>query len=520
MGGPPLLEGAKMASPRLNLRRLVPNVQSLFDEGRFAEAAAIYDNIDSNAADENAVIVRARIALRIDPPRAIAILNRLHPKKTSSAAAWKAMVLGEAHALIGDYLAADTHLDDALRIARSVASRDLIAAAAYRKARRFIMSAEPQQARNFLPLARDGVSVSAKLDALHLESFILSREGRFKEQAKVLVELLRVIDPNSNSFMEHRACATHTLAALCRELFLPDFISEIERQLGGVPWPPDLKVNRFQAIKALAWAKALRGDYFTAFRYLKQSVDVADGPWRTMVFCDRAYLAIAQGEPKWSRQELSDAEESAAHIDWSAHRGEESVALLLLAELFAPIDAPKASSYLAEFRGLSDSKSALLLLRKDPRLTAFVEYASGVVERSLGNRKLAIARFQSAMKTFESLSYSWRAGRCALRLFEMTRKPRFLTTARDRLNDYSSSWLADELRNAQKGGKATTGLPPMQQRVFGHLCQGLSNAEIAEILGRSENTVANHAKAVLKAFHVSSRSALVAEAARRGLLPT
>jgi DNA-binding NarL/FixJ family response regulator len=58
----------------------------------------------------------------------------------------------------------------------------------------------------------------------------------------------------------------------------------------------------------------------------------------------------------------------------------------------------------------------------------------------------------------------------------------------------------------------------MQERVFRYLCQGLSNADIANELGRSEFTVANHAKAVLKAFGVRSRSALIAEAMKRGLL--
>jgi len=42
--------------------------------------------------------------------------------------------------------------------------------------------------------------------------------------------------------------------------------------------------------------------------------------------------------------------------------------------------------------------------------------------------------------------------------------------------------------------------------------------EIARELGRSEFTVANHAKAVLKAFGVRSRSALIAEAMKRGLV--
>jgi DNA-binding CsgD family transcriptional regulator len=61
-------------------------------------------------------------------------------------------------------------------------------------------------------------------------------------------------------------------------------------------------------------------------------------------------------------------------------------------------------------------------------------------------------------------------------------------------------------------------LPPMQRKVFAEVCEGKSTAEIAQALDRSEYTISNHIKQIFKTFEVRSRSALVAEAVRRGLL--
>jgi DNA-binding NarL/FixJ family response regulator len=80
-----------------------------------------------------------------------------------------------------------------------------------------------------------------------------------------------------------------------------------------------------------------------------------------------------------------------------------------------------------------------------------------------------------------------------------------------------NSWLGDELQHSEARSQALN-LPTVQRKVFDYICQGLSNAEIADQMERSEFTVRNHVKALLKRFGVSSRSALVAEAARRNLL--
>jgi DNA-binding CsgD family transcriptional regulator len=347
---------------------------------------------------------------------------------------------------------------------------------------------------------------------------VLGREHAYRQGAYALVELLRLIDPSKPDFAEHRACATETLAMRARELYLPDVVPEVERHLDGVPWPPALCINRFQATKALGWAKALQGDYFNAFRHLKESARLAPtDAWRTMAHCDRAYLASSLGEQRWARQELHEAEELAARVVWETCREQEPVALLLMAELFAPIDAARASAYMATFRKVGDGSAARHLMTDD-RMRALAEFSSGIVDHALGNRKLAATRLQNALQVYQTIGYDWRAGRCALRLFDVTRRPEFVATAQEHLRHYMSCWLGDELRARLGPARSGPDLPPMQARIFKLMCEGRSNEEMAGIVRRSKATVANHAKAVLKAFGVSTRPSLIAEAMKRGLL--
>jgi DNA-binding CsgD family transcriptional regulator len=491
----------------------------LFDWGEYAQAARLYDShAGPGQRSTGATLLRARIALRSDVPRAYELLYDLRTARGSVEAVWRETLLGSAYALTNDFEAADMRFAEALKTARAIGNPDTIALVGYRMGQRYIITSAPAEARKAWAIARKGRSPAARLDALHLESFIYSREGRLHEEAHVLMELLISIDPNAPRFMEHRAWATHTLAALARELHLPDAIPEVERHLGGARWPDDLRINRFQATKALGWAKALQGDYLNAFRFLKQSAELAPtDAWRAMALCDRSYLARALGEPRWSRQELLDAEEAAHRVRWDECKGEEPIALLLLAELFAPIDGAKASAYLAQFRETGEMRMPRALHKGDDRSAALVDYTAGVVDLALYNRKLAAKRLKRALGVYQRLGYDWRAARCAMRLFDATKNDAALRLAEENLRHYSSSWLAGELRD--RGATASAPhLSPMQRRVFRYLCDGMSNATIAEKIGRSENTVANHAKAVLKAFDVSSRSALVATAMKRGLI--
>jgi DNA-binding CsgD family transcriptional regulator len=454
-------------------------------------------------------------------PKSIALLNRIRKFASGALQVRLQMLLGESYASSGDLKAADKQLDAAFAAAKAANDKELIADVAFRMARRFLLfDTQTAKAREYLPFIRAATSIDARLNALHLESWILSHEARTRDQARVLVQLLEVTDPQSPAHTEHRLRATQTLAALARETYLPEAVPVVERQLAGVEWPADFIVALFQTTKAIGWAKALQGDYFNAFRYLRRSALAApNAAWRAMALCDRAYLARTQRQDLWFRQELSDAEEAAESADWESCADEAVLALVTLAELLAPIDAAKASEYLARFRETAPLRNARSLLRNDARFEALIEYSTGVVDVHLDNRRLGISRIKSTLTTFESYGFEWRAGRAALRLYEFSNKPAYLERAKHFLRNYGNSWLGEDLSRALKETRGdSTGLTPMQDKVFRLICQGLSNAEIGESLGISPMTVANHAKAVLKTFGVSSRHALIAEAVRRDII--
>jgi DNA-binding CsgD family transcriptional regulator len=501
----------------------VSEMAMLFNVGQYSRAAALYDAHSTRSLPPlYAGFLRARIFMRTSGEgyKAVSLLNRLRTPKSGPDYARLQMLLGEAYACTGDERGADSRLETALNAAKTGQDRNLIANVAFRIGRRYVATGnQPDKAREYLQLARHGDSVETRLNALHLESRILSREARAKDQARVLIELLRSLDDRNPSHMEHRIRATQTLAALARELYIPEAGPIVERQLELVEWPSDFDIARFQTTKAVGWTRALQGDYFNAFRFLKQSAAAApDAAWRTMAYCDRAYLARVGKQDLWFRQELSDAEESAELANWEARDDESFIALLLLAELLAPFNAAQASAYLARFHSIADIRDPQSLMRRDNRFLALVNYSTGVVDLELGNRKLGISRLQAAMKTYEEVGFEWRAARAAIHLYDATKKATFLSLAENWLRHYSASWLGDELNSRRQPNAESPELSPMRDRVFWLICEGKSNIEIAALLGISVSTVANHAKAVLKAFSVSSRHALIAEAMRRGIL--
>ena len=327
------------------------------------------------------------------------------------------------------------------------------------------------------------------------------------------MELLRSIDPQTTEFINLRAWGTHNLAALVRELYLPDAVAEIERQLGGVPWPADFDHNRFQALKALAWAKAMQGDYFNAFRHLKAASEAADTTaWKVVAGCDRAYLARAFGEHRWSRVELDEAEQLANGVDWHATLNEERIGLLLLAELFSEIDTARAAMYLAKYRELGEVKSPLFF-RRDARRNAFAAILDR--RRRTGPRQQE-ARLSRASRSTQGLrALRLRFSRRAVSggRVRSHRRSRAASGYRGEAPQLSAE-LADDAATRATGsargsasrcsGKCSPGSAPSK-----------STAEISHALGRNEYTISNHIKQIFKTFEVRSRSALVAEAVRR-----
>ncbi len=495
---------------------------SEFAQARWSTAAATYDGALAEGLKPapDAILLRARILLKLDEKKAVPFLlaHRFEHAPLRERAT-RSMYLGMAYARMRDFAEADRHFSEAASHAGDARFRSELA---YQRARRHLLHGDTLGAWHWHEAASADRSLAGRIRSEQLRSFILAQEERYVDQARSVVAVLDAIGNKRDDFLEEWCTCVHTLAVLARELPLFDFAERAQRELdAGEAWPDDFRTSWFQALKAVGWCKALQGDSLNAFRYLRRAQSVAPSVvWTAMVHLDRAHFARTIREEQWADNEVAAAEEIAASIDWEATGGEERVALLLLAESVSPIDPARGTFYVARYSNLGAVRSNLHHFAFDHRMEALAAYATGIVKRANGNATAAEESFRTAWTIFDRIGYAWRAGRAALRLFETTGKSRWAHLAEDKFEPYAKSWLADEWRRSmeQPDRDESPRLTPMQERIFRLICAGHSTDAIARELRRSHHTVRNHLKLVFKAFGVNSRSALVAHAARRGLI--
>ncbi len=305
----------------------------------------------------------------------------------------------------------------------------------------------------------------------------------------------------------------------------PSLRTAVLENVDEIPWTTDIADLHFTALKAVGWRYALDGDYLSAFRTLKRAGRVAPTEaWQVVAMCDRASLAQGLGERRFTEQELDDISEVADHIQWRTVSGEERLALLLLAVLYAPSDGALALSYIARFQETGMRFDALLSANDDRRLKATVDYSLGYVYARLNYREEALTCLQDAWTTFDVIGYDWRAARCAKEISALTRDRAWLARGREKIAAYPRSWIAAEIDAASgdtrdeaaasvsaqpsRAGRDAL-LTPAQREVYRLLMDGIAVSEIARLFERSEYTIRNHIKAIFKTFHVNSRAALM-----------
>jgi tetratricopeptide (TPR) repeat protein len=484
------------------------------DEGRFSDAASLFD-LQPATAPADAALLRAWVFIKKrDYADAIKLLNDIG-NVTRAQDAERLMILGVAHSRSNRFSEADEYFERAAEDGTELIRTGELA---YWRARRYLEERRTEDARALLGEVRNAPGDRARIWADWLESGIFTHQERYLDSALVLMHLLEFMDGLKEEHREDEVWALHTLATRARELDAPKIRRFVQARVNRQEWTEDFRVNQFQTYKAVAWCHALEGDYFNAFRYLKMAGAIAPSPpWRAMTLLDRAYLAKCVGEGLWSRSELAEAQEILESVSWRTTDDEERAALPLAAELYVDLDSGRASSYLAKFFELRDAINPQLHMRYDDRLSALAEYANGVVQMKLGNRKSASAAFRKAWDVYNAIGYDWRAGRCALRMFELTRNDSWLERARQKLQNYGGSWLRDGLRKM-----ADPELPhvtPAQRRVLDLLVEGRTTEQIVKITGTRPFTIQNHIKRMLQSFGVPTRASLVAEAVKRGLRP-
>ncbi|HTV75062.1 MAG TPA: helix-turn-helix transcriptional regulator [Candidatus Acidoferrales bacterium] len=491
-----------------------------FARAEFTLAKGTYEQATRRAqAPTAARILMARILLKRDHNKAVEFLVQQAPTDTHGGerGLW-AMYLGVGYSRMGEFQRADHHFSEA---ERSLPKRD-IPLLQYYRARRFLYENRIDDAKRCHERMKPGSSIDARILSDLLNTFILNREERYADEARSLILLLELLSRDRENHLEEWFHAVQNLAVLARELpsrQVADVAqAEVDRQ---VRWTDDFLYQRFQALKAVAWTRALRGDMLGCFRYLRLAEPTApNDAFRAILSIDRAHFAGIIEEKTWADDEISAAEQIANRVDWNAMKGEERFGLLLLAQAFADRDQEKARYYLARYKALDRSTSPLHRVADSPRAEALAAYAEGVVRFAAGEKEEAETLLRRAWVVFDRSGYDWRAGLAAQNLYVCTRRERWKHLAEDKFESYSDTWLEADFQHAiAPAGSAPPRLPPMQRRVFEMLCAKMTTAEMATSLKISPHTVRNHLKAVFKVYGVKNQSALIAEAARRGELP-
>jgi hypothetical protein len=159
---------------------------------------------------------------------------------------------------------------------------------------------------------------------------------------------------------------------------------------------------------------------------------------------DRAYLSreldLSKGE--LFLDDLGAIEATAAEIAWDQAIGEEYVALLMLAQLFAPHDATKAASYFARYSSAHAKSSRNLSSHYHPRHRALVSFTSGLISLGQGDAEGARGKLEAAFAFYAEAGCAWRAGAVAVELLRISQAAEYRAAAANVARCVPHSWIA------------------------------------------------------------------------------
>lgn len=336
--------------------------------------------------------------------------------------------------------------------------------------------------------------------------------GQAREYLRALDEFEAMAQPD----MRLRLNTLAVLAMLARELGLESVAERVRNAYGATHPASGTQVQYFKLTRALGWIDALSGNELAAFRRFRQAAELAPNDLRRIqCISDRATLARATGERAFAFDQLYAAHDLASRVSWSEATEEDRFSLLSLAELFGDVDGATTQRYLAQFRSLRTPMDRRTGFANDKRVRALEAYSSGTAMLRLGEPQAAKDLLAEAYEIFSRFDYGWRAALAALSMHKATGDAQWLKAARKAIKRWPQSWIARELRDADSVSEDEALVTRAQRPILRLLMEGRRNADIADALGKSPNTVRNHIAEIFRTFDVRSRGELIALLSRR-----
>ncbi|GAC1429644.1 MAG: hypothetical protein NVSMB5_24080 [Candidatus Velthaea sp.] len=469
---------------------------------------------------EYAVLVKADTLTRRDAAAALAWLATTNDIVATDAARFERELLtGRAFANVRNFHGAAARFERARQFLGSVPGG--VPKLAYQVARLkwFRREAKPDDAD--LVLALTDPDPSGRAAAYSVRSWTHAAAGNYRGQIDDLVNALEIAAAAQyRCDVATMGIIVHTLARISFEIADSRGLAIARMAFENIQWTDDVRVDKFQTLRALGLDAFMRGEVARAQWLFRDASEAAPTPaFEALAHLDRAYVArIMRNEP-WALDELHEAQRISDGVAWGQTFGEERLALVMLAVLLAPVNAPEAQRFAAMYSMLGvESVSPMLALSQEKRAVAAEKYALARIEQMLGSGADVLQTLQDAYEVYAPIDHHYQAMMVAATLAEITGDALWSDRVKAHVARYPGCPLVAETVEALvQSDAALDTLSPLQRQLARAHWSGLGIPELSNRFSRSLYTIEHQLADIYRAFDVASAAGLRREALRRGL---
>ena len=312
----------------------------------------------------------------------------------------------------------------------------------------------------------------------------------------------------------------------CKPSRLPRWKRSTSILLPSVDVEPPADLGRdarepwFHAMQNRGWLLMLAGRQSDALNAFLAARVLATSPAAASVAeVNLASFYRILGAPAVAREHLHLARRQLRAQQWSRADPDERMTLLEFALEAQKLEPTSAGETLTRYLSSSRRRRGDLPLENDRRVAAIEAMARGSLEAIHERRSGALAAFGKALEIWSQLGYRYREAVTALLMHEVDGDEEHLAIAARALAVAPRSWLSAEVEQRKSASSSgLSKLTPAERRVMLAICEGKTSREIAAEFGRSFHTIRNQTLKVYAAMQVRTRTALVAECAKLGLI--
>jgi DNA-binding CsgD family transcriptional regulator len=464
-------------------------------------------------------LLQGRALLALDRPAdAVSFLERIRKDaKGTEDIVLANMLLGAALTRTNRREHGETLLDEASVLASRSAVRLAPEVAYYRALSRWSahrLDEAEQIVETALPRATDVV----RSRLLQLLGWIDVRRENYGAAAHAFTAALEALDKGRHSDVKGRARILNALGIIAAETIDLRLGRLVRRAYASCAWSDDTRIERFYVLEYLTWLSLLEGDIAQAWdeRQLALTLTVDSGHHASALI-SAARIASIVGDRYSATRYLELAGALLLRGDQLDLDVDRRLIMLSFAVAVPVANVETARKVLALYDRTPPRRTAMLAFEGDRRLEAYELHARGTVAVAEGQPQAA-AELERSLDLWTRLGYRLRTALVADELRNATGERRWAQIGLDALRNTPDAWLRPSLERRSTEDDPLGKLTPAERRVLSELCKGKKAREIAAGFGRSFNTINNHTRAIFAAFGVRSRSALVAECAKLGIL--